>query len=394
MLSLKIIFWISVGLILYSYFGYAIIITLFNALGRSLAPSSFAITNDFEPDVTLLIAAYNEAECIELKIENCLRMNYPSDKTKIIIITDGSNDESVNIIKRFPTIRLLHQPTRLGKTAAINRAMEYVQTPIVIFSDANTLLNSDAVTKIVRHYSDPKVGAVAGEKKLSMMPDDTVSSVGEGTYWKYESWLKRTDSKFYSVIGAAGELFSIRTSLFEPISNDIILDDFIISTSIIIHGFRCIYEPEAFATELPSLNLKEEQKRKIRIGAGAFQALGIIGSKINPLKFPRAAILYFSHRVARWVVCPACLITAFCLNIIIVSASDSKFYLIALVSQIVFYLFAILGFLFQFKGMRYKVFYLPQYFVFMNINTTRGFVHFLKKKQTVKWDRSLRKQLA
>ncbi|MBS1924791.1 MAG: glycosyltransferase family 2 protein, partial [Bacteroidetes bacterium] len=212
------------------------------------------------------MASYNEAEVLTQKIKNSLELDYPEDKLQIYFITDGSNDNSTEIISAHSRINLFFKPEREGKVAAINRVMPFVTTPIVVFSDANTFLNKGCIREIVKHYSNEKTGAVAGEKKvLDLNKTGDAASAGEGLYWKYESFLKKLDAEFYSVVGAAGELFSIRTELFEPTAKDVLLDDFIISLKICQKGYRVAYEPNAYASEAPSDSIKEEQKRKIRI---------------------------------------------------------------------------------------------------------------------------------
>ena len=181
---------------------------------------------------------------------------------------------------------------------AINRVIPFVTTDFVVFSDANTLLNRDCIREIIQHYKDPTIGAVAGEKVVSDQSGEAgVAGAGEGLYWKYESFLKKMDARFYSVVGAAGELFSIRTALFEPVQKQVLLDDFIISMKICKKGYRVMYEPKAFATEAPSFSLKEEQKRKIRISAGGWQSVFMLKSLLNIFKYGRLSFQYISHRV-------------------------------------------------------------------------------------------------
>lgn len=211
---------------------------------------------------TIIVTAYNEETILEQKIKNTLAIDYPADKLRIIIITDGSTDGSEKIVQQYPSVVLLHQAERRGKYAAIKRAMQQVKTPIVVFSDANTMLNVACLKRIAVHYKNEKVGGVAGEKKI--IRDKNVSAVGEaeGLYWQYESFMKRLDASLNTVTGAAGELFSIRTSLFRELNDELILDDFVISMQICLQGYKIEYEPEAFATEQPSISLAEEEKEK------------------------------------------------------------------------------------------------------------------------------------
>ncbi len=233
------------------------------------------------PPVTIIISAYNEADMLEKKIRNTLAIDYPADKLKVVIVTDGSADGSENIVKRFPEIILMHQAERRGKYAAIKRAMQTVSTPFVVFSDANTMLNPECLKKIMPHYQDENIGGVAGEKKILQNRAESVVGEAEGLYWQYESFLKKMDASFFSIVGAAGELFSIRTHLFSPIDDHVILDDFIISMQVCLQGYRFAYEPDAFATETASDSLIEESKRKIRIAAGAYQSVHILKASLN-----------------------------------------------------------------------------------------------------------------
>jgi cellulose synthase/poly-beta-1,6-N-acetylglucosamine synthase-like glycosyltransferase len=339
--------------------------------------------------VTIIIPAYNEKDTLERKIQNTLSIDYPDGKLDIIFVTDGSADGSDEIVSRYPSLRLLHQGRRSGKLAAIKRAMQSVRTPVVIFSDANTDLNRECVHRIVSHYDDPGVGGVAGEKKIISRR----SAVGEaeGLYWKYESFMKKQDAGFNTVVGAAGELFSIRTSLFTPLEDNIILDDFVISMKICLQGYKIAYEPEAYATEFPSASLGEEEKRKIRIAAGAYQCIGYLKSALNIFRYPLLSFQYISRRLLRWIVCPAMLVVLFVSNILLVTSEGSHvFYEWLLWGQLFFYLLALMGWVIILFGKRPGLLTIPFYFVFMNYCLVRGFIKFLNHRQTVLWEKSVR----
>jgi poly-beta-1,6-N-acetyl-D-glucosamine synthase len=187
-------FWMGVTVIVYTYLGYGLVIHLLSKLkGHSKSP--FIPEDRDLPEVTILIAAYNEEQFIEDKIKNTLTLDYPKDRLSVYIVTDGSTDNTPEIIKKFHAVKLFHEPQRKGKIHAVNRVMKWVRTPFVIFSDANTLLNRDAIKNIVRHYQDETVGGVAGEKRIFKKSEDNASGAGEGLYWKYESFLKRKDSE-------------------------------------------------------------------------------------------------------------------------------------------------------------------------------------------------------
>jgi biofilm PGA synthesis N-glycosyltransferase PgaC len=388
--SLYTIFWISLGILFFCYMGYGMLLFLLNAAGRLFRGRKKPVAEELLP-VTLIVAAYNEKDILEEKIHNTLAIDYPSDKLSIIFITDGSTDGSDAIIRNHPSITLMHQQERRGKLAAIKRAIQFVQTPVVVFSDANTILNRECIQKIVTHYTDPNTGGVAGEKKIT--GHKQVSAVGEaeGLYWKYESFLKKQDAGFYTVVGAAGELFSIRTHLFHAPDDSIILDDFIISMQVCLQGYSIAYEPGAFAVESPSASLREEGKRKLRISAGAYQSIGYLRSCLNFLKYPRLCFQYVSRRLLRWVVCPPMIIVLLLANAWIVAKQEHVgFYTWFLLAQSIFYFLALPGWLLVRSGKKAGIFAIPFYFVFMNYCLVRGFIRFIKGKQTVLWEKSLR----
>lgn len=392
-LLLKSVFWSALFIVFYSYLGYGILIWIWISI-RSLfqKPIKPGTGNQYEPEVTLIVATYNEELFIEKKVQNTFELEYPKNKLKLIFVADGSNDRTAELIAQYPQIQLLYKPEREGKVAAINRAMKYVTTPIVIFCDANTLLNKECIREIVKHYQDEKVGGVAGEKKIVDQSDDqNAAGAGEGIYWKYESTLKSLDAKFYSVVGAAGELFSIRTELFEETNPGILLDDFIISMRICQRGYKVMYEPDAYAMEAPSMTMKDEQKRKIRISAGAFQSVIILKELLNIFRYGRLSLLYISHRVFRWIFCPVLLPTIFITNALLLMFEAGQLYTVLFLLQSIFYLLAIVGWLFALRNLKIKVLYVPYYFVFMNAALYAGFFRFLGNKQTVLWEKANRK---
>ena len=383
-------FWISLIVLFYSYIGYGLIIFLLNNI-RVLFSGNINFSQSEQLPVTLIVTAYNEANLLPQKISNTLAIDYPADKLSILFVTDGSSDNSAELINKFTSIKLMHLPERRGKYAAVKRAMQQVTTPIVVFSDANAMLNPECISRIVSHYADPKVGGVAGEKKI--LRNNYASAVGEaeGLYWQYESFMKRQDAELYSVVGAAGELFSIRSSLFTSSDEDIILDDFVISMQVCLKGYKIRYEPDAFATELPSASLKEEEKRKVRISAGAYQSLRFLKGIMNPFRHPILSFQFISRRLFRWVFCPVLLFILFVSNSwLVILEPGNTLYEILLLGQVLFYFFALLGWLFVRSGKRAGLFTIPFYFVFMNYCLVKGFARNISGKQTVLWEKSVR----
>jgi cellulose synthase/poly-beta-1,6-N-acetylglucosamine synthase-like glycosyltransferase len=387
---MKIVFWLSVFIVFYTYIGYGIVLYTLVLLKRIFIKKNSIHLYNFSPSLTLIVAAYNEEKIIEAKIENTLSLNYPSEKLSIIFITDGSTDNTPHIISKYNSIKLLHQSDRNGKIAAVHRAIKEVKSDIVVFTDANTFLNKEALMLLANHYADTKVGAVSGEKRVQI---DSASdaTAGEGIYWKYESTLKKWDAELYSIVGAAGELFSIRTKLYEPVEPDTLLDDFMISMKIAMKGYKIAYEPKAFATESSSENLKEEYKRKVRISAGGIQSIIRTSKLFIPYPNPILSFEYISHRVLRWTITPFCLIAALLLNIAITYNYNEIGYGLILLSQIGFYSLALLGWLFERKAIRVKFLFIPYYFCFMNFCVLVGMKRFFTSSQSVLWEKANRK---
>ena len=308
MLMNALLFWIGLSIVFYAYVGYGIVLYALVWWKRRLQKTPAAPAPNWEA-VTFVVCAYNEEDWIEEKIANSIALDYPSDRIQFFFVTDGSNDKTAELVQNYPyppgiQWQLLHQPERRGKIAAFQRAMTFVQTPIVISTDANTLVNTEAVKSIVAHYSDPAVGAVAGEKRISMGNKDAANSAGEGIYWKYESALKKWDAELWSVVGAAGELFSFRTSVYEHVPTDTIVEDFYLTMRIAQKGYRVAYAPDPYAVESSSASVAEERKRKIRIAAGGIQAVVRLAPLLNIFKYGVLSFQYVSHRVLRWTLAP------------------------------------------------------------------------------------------
>lgn len=390
-------FWCCFALVLYTYIGYGIVIFLLVKLKPAVSRrQAVQVTEEVAaalPAVTLFIAAYNEAQIIPEKMLNCRQLNYPKDKLKVLWVIDGSTDDSASLLQQYPEVEIVSSPARRGKTAALNHGMHYVKTPIVVFSDANCLLNSDALSIMAREFQDPTVGCVSGEKRVAFTTDDTVSSKGEGTYWKYESWLKKKDYQFYSAVGAAGELFAIRTPLFSTMPENTLLDDFMLSMKIAQDGYRIAYTPHAYAVERGSANMEEEGKRKKRIAAGGWQSIGRLLPLLNMFKYGKLSFQYISHRVLRWSITPFALIALLPLSIGIGIGMPSSLnvFNVIFVLQCVFYLCAGLGYLKKDDPNISKLWYVPYYFLFMNINVFMGIYYLWNKRYTGTWEKSQRK---
>jgi cellulose synthase/poly-beta-1,6-N-acetylglucosamine synthase-like glycosyltransferase len=391
---INVIFWFFIALLIYSYFGYTIIIFVIS-LFKKLFSLGIIIRNKpkgLEPqDITIVIAAFNEERNIVEKVQNTLNQTYPYGKINQIWVNDSSTDGTKDLLLQYPNIILLNQNERQGKVAAINLAMGYVKTPITVFSDANAMLSENAIKMIIEPFINPKVGCVAGEKRILMNDIENAAATGEGIYWQYESFIKQIESSCGSTLSATGELYAIRTNLFEKVENDTILDDFIISTNVIKKGYQVKYVHNAFAYEKASANIMEEKKRKIRIAAGSFQALFRNIELLNPFKYPMFSLQFFSHKILRWFALPISLFLIPILNLLILLFFDqSTIYITTILIQVFIILMIFSGWLFKDKPISTKWVFLPFYLFMMNISIIQGFLRCIRGNQNVKWDKSLR----
>jgi cellulose synthase/poly-beta-1,6-N-acetylglucosamine synthase-like glycosyltransferase len=381
-------FWISIFIVFYTYLGYGILLYLLVLLKRFFNQRKSNELTEYEPEVTLLIAAYNEKDFVHQKVLNTNQLDYPANKLHQIWITCGSDDGTPELLSEYKTITVLHNPERRGKIAAINRGIKHVRTPIVVFSDANTMLGAKSIRIISELFQNPKTGCVSGEKRIFTDLKSDASQSGEGIYWKYESTLKKWDAELYSVVGAAGELFAIRTELFQEVEPDTILDDFVISLRIAMKGYTIQYNSDAYAIETASANVKEELKRKIRIAAGGIQSIVRLWPLLNFFKYGILSFQYISHRVLRWTVAPLLLTVIIVLNLLLTAKSD--FYKFTLLMQILFYCSALLGWFLQSIKIQFKALFVPYYFFIMNYAVYRGFLRYIMGSQGVNWERAKR----
>jgi len=387
MIIIEILFWLSLFLVFYAFIGYGIVAYILVKVRKGFPIPT--VPSDGElPEVTLVIPAYNEMDCLPAKVENSLSLDYPKDKLKIIFVVEGSNDGSEEYLYGLEKVGVIGGPSRRGKIEAINMTMPKIDTPIVVFTDANTQLNTEAIKMIVRHYRDPAVAAVAGEKRVLIEDDAKATGAGEGIYWKYESFLKKLDSDLQTIVGAAGELFSIRTELYEPVEADTMLDDFMISMRFAAKGYRVIYEPGAFASEKPSFSMGEEKKRKVRISAGGFQAMSRMQHVMNPFRYGLLAFQFVSHRVLRWAVTPFCLPILFIANLLLLGEHWS--YDLILVAQVAFYLLAAVGAILESYNLKVKAFFVPYYFCFMHYAVFLGLRKYLEGNHSGIWEKAKR----
>jgi cellulose synthase/poly-beta-1,6-N-acetylglucosamine synthase-like glycosyltransferase len=393
---LEIVFWILLLIVFYTFAGYAVLLAILLPIKKAISKNRInpEIKSTELPRVCMFMAAYNESSYVDVKVANLLELDYTEDKIQYLWITDGSDDGTPELLKKYPQMEVHHLSERKGKIHAMNRGIQFVDAPIVIFSDSNTKLCKQAIRVMVDTFNDPSVGCIAGEKRIISLKEDGAAGSGESMYWKFESWVKRMDSELDSAVGAVGELFAIRTELYSEVENDTILDDFIISMRIAEQGYRIAYTPNAYAIETASANVSEEMKRKVRIAAGGLQTISRLKELLNPFRFGLLSVQYISHKVLRWTIAPIALFSLLFINFFILLNSGkwsfNNFYSIFFCFQAIMYLLALLGGFFERHKIRFKLLFVPFYFTAINYASILGWIRFLKGKQSVNWEKSKR----
>jgi cellulose synthase/poly-beta-1,6-N-acetylglucosamine synthase-like glycosyltransferase len=394
MAALKIAFWICAFLVFYTYLGYGMLLWLLVRLKRIVrgkAERKALPTDEAElPEVTFMICAYNEQDVVDMKMENTLQLDYPHDKLHIMWVTDGSTDQTNERLARYADVEVVFSPERRGKTAALNHGISMVRSEITMMTDANTIVNREAVREIVRCFQDPRVACVAGEKRVMARHEGQTAAEGEGLYWKYESALKRMDSELYSAMGAAGELNAIRTRFYEPMPETALLDDFVMSMRMVDQGYKIAYTSDAYAMEYGSADLTEESKRKRRIAAGGLQSVWWLRQMMNPFRRPVVAFQFVSHRVLRWSITPIALLALIPLNVALVMMKAGTIYTVIWILQVLFYLAVLASWMLEKQGRKNKLLYVPYYFLFMNLNVFRGMKYLSTHSTSGAWEKAKR----
>ena len=393
MVLLEILFWAMLLIVFYTYIGYGILLYIIIRLKRLLKGKPFEAVlpaDDKLPTITLMICAYNEEDVVAEKMENTRAIDYPRDKFRVMWVTDGSNDRTNELLKAYPEVDIVFSPERRGKTAALKHGLKEVKTRYVAFTDANTMINPDAVREIARQFMDSRVGCVSGEKRVTARNKGEMAAEGEGLYWKYESMLKKWDSELYSTMGAAGELYAIDPKLVREVPDEALLDDFMMSMYVVEDGYRIAYTPDAYACEFGSANIYEESKRKRRIAAGGLQSIWWLRSMLNPIRQPLVTFQYVSHRVLRWSLTPIAMVVLLLTNIALVWMGAGKVYTWILILQAFFLLMAFLGWLQTRFGQKNKWLYTAYYFLFMNLNVFRGMAYLKSHGKSGTWEKAKR----
>jgi poly-beta-1,6-N-acetyl-D-glucosamine synthase len=362
-------FYIIFILILYHYLGFPLLTFMLSWLKRK--PIN---RKEIYPDLSLIIAAYNEEKVIEEKIRNCVALDYPEERLEVIIVSDGSTDHTPQLVEKYrkPNLKGLFEPPRRGKTAALNRAVQQAKGEIIVFSDANSMYDPQALKMLVRNFNDPAVGGTCGRKSI-LKNLQRESSRGDSLFWDFESYLKKKQSITGSISTGDGEIFAIRKNLYSKIPETIINDDTAITFNIINAGFRVVYEPEAITWEEASTVIEDDFNVKARMVSGGYQTLKFYAHMLFP---PRSyfAFQFLSHKMLRWGM-PFLLINLFISSLLM----GYGIYIVLWWAQAAFYLTAILGYSFRKSNINMKVLYFPFYYCAMNIAAGVGFFYFLRR---------------
>ncbi|MHB1153404.1 MAG: glycosyltransferase family 2 protein [Eubacteriales bacterium] len=376
---LYILLSLSILMPIYTYMIYPIILKLFSS-------KKYNINQAHRPFVSIIIAAYNEEKIIAEKINNLAALNYPADKIEFIIGSDGSSDKTFEIAKSYdlPNLRVFDF-NRGGKVNALNAMLRVVKGEIIVFSDANTIYDKNAIQNLVVHFTDDRIGCVSGQLRYKIDDTSGHGARSEGTYWRYENWVKEQESKIGRLSGANGAIYAIRNGILHNIKNGIINDDFYVATYVLQAGYDVIMETEAVAYEDPNDDISSQFKRHIRDGAGHYQAIGVFWRMLLPRK---GSFVHISHRVIKWLV-PFSLIVAFTTNAVL--TVQSHIMIVMFVFQIIGYMFLILFYVFSKKN-KYinskigKIISMVFYFMLVNLALFLGWIRLIRRQQKATWE--------
>lgn len=361
------------------YAGFALLVVIVGSI-RSLRVHKLTIT----PEISVIIAAYNEEASIAQRLDNLLSLSYPEDKLDIIVASDGSDDKTEEIVRKFADrgVRVLSLPRR-GKIHALNDAVEHATGEILVFSDANSMYDKLALRKLVANFADPEVGGVGGNTIYTTAADSDTCSEGENLYWNYDKWLKEMESRTGSIISAHGAIYAIRRALYHPQTDSAVTDDFAISTSVIEQGYRLVFEKEAKAYEVAIPAADREFWRKVRMMARGLRGVMLRRSLLNPFRHGFYSLILFTHKFLRRFVSLMLVVLFVCsLNLI----NQNMFYSTFAILQATFYVLAGMGFLLKDQRIgRHRVLYIPFFYCLANSAALIAIMNMLRGYQIERW---------
>ena len=381
---IAVMFWTCIAGVAYAYVGYPILGWLFaSAFGRVRREPRPVMAG--EPSVTVVIAAYNEEATMADRLANALALDYPVDRLDIVVASDGSNDSTADIVAGCcdPRVRLIEFASRRGKSAVLNDVLATLTTDIIVLSDANTRMETNAVRRLVRWFQDPRVGVVVGRLVLN---DPATGRNVDGLYWKYETFLKRMEARLNALVGANGAIYAIRRSHTVPIPDGALVDDLVLPLLMRLRaGGDLAYDHAALAFEDTTGNVAGEFKRRRRIGAGGFQSLRVLWPLLSPAR-GWIAFTFMSHKVSRWL-CPFLLLGGLAFNLVLVA---HPLYRTTLSLQGLFYAAACAGAVATGSGFASRLIRLSTMFVTMNAALLAGFCQWAAGIAGGTWERTTR----
>jgi len=377
---MEILFWICAGAMAYVYVGYPLLLFLVSrVVQRRVAKAPIT------PTVTMVIAAYNEEQAIAKKLENSLALDYPADRFDILVASDGSNDGTNRIVGEYAVrhperVTLLDLP-RGGKTVGQNRAAEVARGEILVFSDATTMYDRQAVRAMVANYADPLVGSVGGDVRY-VRDGEEASAKGRQMYWSYEASIRRWESRIFTVIGATGCIYSMRKCLYSHL-DPAAISDFVQPARALLKGYRSVVEDDATCWEVAeSKQMGDELKRRARVVNRGIRGVGFMREALNPLRHPFLLFQLISHRLLRWGI-PFLLILTFVANAFLL---DRRFYQLTFAAQVAFYGAALAGLVLDRLGIRPRGAFIPLYFCLVNLAPLLAVWSLLKGEKKIVWE--------
>jgi cellulose synthase/poly-beta-1,6-N-acetylglucosamine synthase-like glycosyltransferase len=383
----RLMFWMSVGLLVYTYAGYPLVLIVLGTFKQLRSDLRFGLARRTRrarrdtadcPRVSIVFAAHNEEAVIAQKMFNCAHLDYPAESLEILVGCDGCTDTTAAVARSaaLPNASVYEFPNRCGKPAVLNKLLPRARGEIVVFCDANTEFEPDTIRALVRHFNRPEIGCVCGELRLRSRG----KASGEQLYWRFETLLKFLESRLNMLVGANGALFAIRRSLFVAIPADGIVEDFLIAMNVRAAGHRVLYDPEAIAWEEVAANARQEFRRHVRIGAGNFHALRYTWRMLNPMA-GTVALAFWSHKVCRWFV-PLVLAAA---QISAAMLAREPVYGVAAALGSVLVLLALVGHRLDVRARYWMPASIPYYFLSTNLALLLGLIAFVRGTQSIAW---------
>ncbi len=377
MVAAQIIFWLAALAVLYVYAGYPALLYLVASFRRRRQDSDSSYT----PSISILIAACNEEATIEAKLQQTMQLEYPADKLEVLVLSDGSQDQTDEIVRRFPDprVRLVRVAERRGKTNAQNIGVKEATGEVLIFSDATTVYHPQALMHLVGNYQDPKVGAVSGRYQYFDSTHKSPTGMGTIAFWNYENNIKVWQSRIRTLTGCCGCIYSVRRSAYTELAPDII-SDLVQPLWVIQKGYRVAFEDRALAYEETTESTKEEFAMRVRVVTRALRGLLSVPELLKPWKYPWIAFQLFSHKVLRWMV-PVLLLLLLASS---AALYRQPYFRILLILQLCFYGLALLQLMVPMHRW-WKPLGVPLYFCTLNAAAALGLVELLRGKKYVVW---------